>query len=184
MKLRKKEMETTLVNVQELKYKTISEIIKELNVEYSVPVDLKNLGCKLQVSIVPLDFDDHRLDGEKIICAFVTNEKGHSCIFYNVELSEDYEFVAGRHGIIQAFVKYIITGDNNFFITQSTYFSQREKMLTYEMLMPKSQVEDVLYQLIMPTTYSLAKIFGVSQSFVKHRLDQMYIRRKIGNYNY
>lgn len=177
-------MKTTLVNVQELKYKTISEIVKELNVEYSVPVDLKNLGRKLQVSIVPLDFDDHRLDGEKIICAFVTNEKGHSCIFYNMDLSEENEFVAGRLGIIKAFVKYIITGYANFFITKSTNLSSREESLMYEILMPKSQVEDVLHELILPTTYSLAKIFGVSQSFVKHRLDKMYIRRKIGNYNY
>lgn len=177
-------MKTTLVNVQELKHKPISEIIKELNVEYSVPVDLKNLGRKLQVSILPKDFEDHRIDGEKIICAFVTNEKGRSCIFYSAHLLEDDEFVAGRLGIIQAFVKYIITGDDNFFITKSTFFSNREESLTYEILMPKSQVEEVLHQLIMPTTYSLAKIFGVSQSFVKHRLDQMYIRRKIGNYNY
>ena len=173
-----------MVNVQELRYKPISEIIKELNVEDSVPVDLKNLGCKLQVSILSKDFDDHRIDGEKIICAFVTNEKGCSCIFYNADLLKDDEFVAGRVGIIQAFAKYIINGDDNFFVTKSTRFSSKEESLIYEMLMPKSKVEEVLHELIIPTTYILAKIFGVPQSFVKLRLDTMYVKRLIGNYHY
>lgn len=173
-----------MVDVQALQYERISEITKVLKVEYSVPVDLKNLGRKLQVSILPKDFEDHRIDGEKIICAFVTNEKGRSCIFYSADLLEDDKFIGGRLGIIQAFAKYIITGDNNFFITKSTNFSNREESLTYEMLMPKSQVEDVLQQLILPTTNVLAKIFCVSQSFVKRRLDKMCVTRMIGNYNY
>lgn len=173
-----------MINVQELRYKPISEIIKELNIEYSVPVDLENLGRNLQVSILPKEFDDHRIDGEKIICAFVTNEKGRSCIFYSNELLEDDKFVAGRVRIIQAFARYIITGDTNFFITKSTRFSSKEESLIYEMLMPKSQVEEVLHELIIPTTYILAKIFRVPQSFVKLRLDQMCVKRLIGNYNY
>lgn len=169
-----------MVNVQELQNKPISEIVKVLEIEDSVPLDLTKLAHTLNVSVLGKDFGATRIDGEKIICAFVTNCKGNSCIFYRCEfLSNTAQIMIAR-----TFAKYIITGNNNFFITQSTKFSEREKMLTYEMLMPESQVKDVVDKLILPTTYVLADIFHVSQEFVKQRLDKMHVNRQIGNYHY
>ena len=112
----------------------------------------------------------------------MTNEKGNSCIFFSADLLGKREFLE-RIMIAQAFAKYIITGNNNFFVTQSTNFSKREKWLTYEILMPETQVNDVLDKLILPTTLSLAKIFQVSQEFVRRRLDEMRVTTNIAGYN-
>lgn len=167
--------------MQELQHKTISEIIKVLGIEDLVTVDFVRMGYKLNVSILSRNFEENEIDGKKIICAFVTNKKGKSCIFYSTDLLADEEW---RIAITYAFARYIITGNDNFFITQSTNFSDREKMLVYEMLMPKSQVKKILNKLILPTTFSLAKIFSVSQEFVRQRLDEMHIDVYIGGYNY
>lgn len=168
----------------DLQHKTVSEIVKILKIEDLVTVDLVKLGHELNVSVVPKDFGTTRIEDEKIICAFVSNKEGRSCIFYSTDLLEDKEFLVGRTTIIQAFAKYIITGNDNFFITQNTSFSNREKSLIYEMLMPESQVKEILGKLILPTTFTLAKIFNVSQEFVRQRLDEMGIDAYIAGYNY
>ena len=172
-----------MVNVQELQYMPISEIVKVLKIEDSVTVDFSKLARDLKVSVLSKDFKTYKIKGEKIICAFVTSKKGNSCIFYSSDLFESKEYL-GRIMIAKTFAKYIITGNNNFFVTQSTIFSDREKLLTYEMLMPTTQVEDVLEKLLLPTTFSLADIFHVSQEFVKERLSEMQVTTLIGGYNF
>ena len=171
-----------MVNVGELKYKPIAEIIKILGIDRLVAVDLCNLEFLLDVAISP--FGETQIKDEKIICAFVTNEEGRSGIFYKNELLEDKKFLVGRLVITQTFARYIITGEKNFFITQHTNFSNREKMLVYEMLMPEQQVKNVLDKLILPTTWNLAKIFNVSQDFVKERLKEMKKVPWIAGYNF
>ena len=172
-----------MVNVQTLQNMSISEIIKVLKIEDSVTVDFLKLAHTLKVSVLSRDFEEYKMDGEKIICAFVTNENGDSCIFYSDDLFKNKEYL-GRIIIAQVFAKYIITRENNFFVTQSTFFSNREKLLTYEMLMPTSQVEYILDKLILPTTFNLAEIFQVPQEFLKQRLNEMRVTTLIGGYNF
>lgn len=169
-----------MVNLKELQYKSIPEIIKILKNEDLVTVDLVELAYTLNVSVLSRNFEETKIVGEKILCAFATNSKGNSCIFY----SDDLSFNKARIMIVRAFAKYIITGNNNFFITQSTNFSKREKMLTNEMLMPESQVKDVICKLILPTTRSLAEIFQVTQEFVNLRLSEMGVMTLIAGYNF
>jgi len=171
-----------MVNIQALRYRQIPEIIRILGMDRLVTVDLRDLALKLDVSVLP--FGETQIKDEKIICVFVTNEEGRSCIFFKNELLEDKEFIVGRFVITQAFARYIITGDKNFFITQSTDFSNREKMLVYEMLMPEEQVKKMLNKLILPTTFSLAEIFNVSQDFVRERLRGMNEDTLIAGYNF
>lgn len=171
-----------MVNVKELQYKSIPEIIKILGIfqnEDLATLDLVKLAYTLNVSVLARNFDGAEIAREKIICAFVTNSKGNSCIFYSDDLSNN----AARIGIVLAFAKYIITGNNNFFVTQSTKFSEREKMLTDEMLMPESQVKDVICKLILPSTVVLADIFQVPEKFVKYRLVKIGIKTRIQGYN-
>ena len=170
-----------MVNVKELQYKSIAEIIKILRIDGLVTVDLRNLAILLDMSVLP--FGENQIKDEKIICAFVTNEKGRSCIFYKNELLEDKNFLVGRLVIAQAFARYIITGENNFFITQHTNFSNREKMLVDEMLMPELQVKEMIGKLILPSTVVLAKLFQVSEQFVRQRLAEINIKTRIAGYN-
>lgn len=171
-----------MVNVKELQYKSIPGIIKILGVlenEDFVTADLTKLAYSLNVSVLARNFEKTEISGERIICAFVTNSKGNSCIFY----SDDLPYKEARIIIFKAFAKYIITGNNNFFVTQSTDFSKKEKMLTAELLMPKSRVAEVICQLILPSTVVLADIFQVTEKFVKHRLAEIGIKTLISGYN-
>ena len=171
-----------MVNVKELQSKPIPEIIRILGIlenEDVATVDLTKLVYTLKVSVLSHNFDETPTAGEKIICAFITNNKGNSCIFYSNDLPHNIARIA----IVLAFAKYIITGNNNFFVTQSTKISEREKMLTDEMLMPESRVKDVICKLILPSTDVLSEIFQVPEKFVKYRLDEIGIKTRIQGYN-
>ena len=171
-----------MANVKELQYKSIPEIIRILRIfenEELATVDFAKLVYTLNVSVLAHNFDGAKIAGEKIICAFVTNSKGNSCIFYSDDLLYDEKRII----IAKTFAKYIITGNNNFYVTQSTNFSEREKRLIDEMLMPESRVKDVICKLIMPSTAVLADIFQVSEKFVKQRLAKIGIKTQIQGYN-
>ena len=58
-----------MVNVKELQYKSIPEIIKILGIAGLVTVDLRNLAFLLDMSVLP--FGEHQIKDEKIIYAFV-----------------------------------------------------------------------------------------------------------------
>lgn len=167
-----------------MQYGAISEMAKNLLPKNSVRLDLVKLAHKLDISVLSRGFGHQSINGEKIICAFVTNSQDRSCVFYNADLLTEEEFTAGREIITLAFAKHIITGKDNFYITKSTMFSKREKSLAYALLMPEMQVENVIGQLILPTTLSLAEIFNVSQQFVIERLYDMKANWLIAGYNY
>ena len=173
-----------MVNIQELQHRPVSEIgrILGVNIPGYVPANLKQLGFALEVSVLPYNFDALPRSGETLFAAFVTNKEGRSCIFYNSELSEE----SSRIVVTKAFARYILTGNNSFYLMPSTNLSEREKRLTYELLMPEDEVQDVLKQLILPTTLSLANIFYVTQEFVRERLDDIRPRlgRMIGGYDF
>lgn len=171
-----------MINVQELQHKTIPEIIRILgilqNENYAI-ADLSKLIYGLNVSVLGHNFKGTKIVGEKIFCSFVTNSKGNSCIFYNDSLLDN----EARIIIFLAFAKYIITKNNNFYVTQSTSFSKKEKMLASEMLMPEAKVKDVICKLILPSTTVLSDIFQVSEKFVKQRLAEIGIKTHVNGYN-
>ena len=177
-----KELKTTMINIQELQHKSIPEIIKILGIlenEDYATADLSKLVYGLNVSLLGHNFKGTKIVGEKIFCTFVTNSKGNSRIFYSDSLL-DHE---ARIIIVLAFAKYIITKNNNFYVTQSTSFSKKEIMLAAEMLMPEAKVKEVICKLILPSTTVLADIFQVSEKFVKERLDEIGIMTLIEGYN-
>ena len=61
-----------MVNVNELKNKSIQEIIEILQNKDFTTVDLKRLGHSLKVSVLARNFERTEIPGERIICAFVT----------------------------------------------------------------------------------------------------------------
>lgn len=171
-----------MVNIQELRHRPISEIRKVLNVESAI--DLTKVANILNVSIVPYCFPQPSNDAEKIICFFVTNEEGKACIFYDVELVDNKKWELLQLTIIQTLARYILTGKENFRITKSTEFSDRENNLVDEFLMPAEKVKEFISKLVFPTPYSLAVLFGVSTEFVKKRLDKMNMRTIMVEFNF
>ena len=158
-----------MVDIRDFQYMPLRVMKKWFNEQNDVTVDINKIGETLEVSVLPHDLSKYRIGNEKVMCAFVTNDEGNSCIFYNQELYGDKER-ADRVFIMQAFAKYIATCQKEFLITEKTEFSQWEKTLVAEMLMPREAVKDVISKLIIPTTYSLSEVFQVPQSFVKERL--------------
>lgn len=171
-----------MINLHELQHKPISEITKALGIVDEYTIDLRKLSNILDMGIVPYDFEEHKIDNEKIICAFVTNENGRFAIFYDDKLYQQWSI--GRPMVVLTFSKYILTGNKHFYITRNTFFSDREKALASEMLMPEPKVYEVLDRLLLPTTFALSEIFEVSQEFVRQRLAQMQVDRYIAGYNY
>ena len=173
-----------MITVQELQHKSIQEIIRILDVRVDgyASADLKKLAYALDVSALSYNFDALTRGGVKLLCTFVTNEKGRSCIFYNEELSKE----ECRIIVTKAFARYILTGNKSFSIAPSTTFSKQEKRLVYELLMPKEEIHDVMYRLILPTTLNLANIFDVTQEFVRERLDEIRqsLPRMIAGYDF
>ena len=148
--------------------------------DQDITIDLTDLATKLNVSVLSKDFGVIRFKGEKVMSLFVTNDFGRPCVFYNV----DFPVNELRIIITKTFAKYILTGEKRFQITRDTDFTAREKELTYELLMPESQVRAMCKKLLLPTTFALAKIFNVTQEFVRERLDAIDKLPDIAGYNY
>ncbi len=168
----------------DLKYKRLEEIVSVFMSEEDVTVDLLKLARELGISVIEKAFQPAIIENEEVLCAFVTNKSGNSCIFYSSKFLEDKDFIAGRLAIVSTFVKHIVTGENSFVTTNRTTFSPKEQQLIYELLMPEKQVRVMCNKLLLPTTYALANIFSVSQEFVRARLDAMGMNKNIAGYNY
>lgn len=172
-----------MVDVRNFQHMPLREMRKLFTKPGDVTVNINQIGKVLEVSVLPHDVSKYRVDGEMIKCAFVTNESGNSCIFYDEELYGESRR-EGRVFLMMAFARYITTCKKEFVITKSTQLTQWEKTLVDELLMPRESVKDVVNRLLIPTTYNLSEIFQVPQDFVKERLKDLKLPTMIAGYNY
>ena len=160
---------------------SISEIKDYFDVGEDTPLDLIKLLGQLNVSALPKNLDE-LAPNKSAKSVLLTSESGRVAIFYDERLI-DGEF-SENPVIVQTLVHYMLTDDKVFYITPRSAFSNREQEMVFELLMPKNQVKEMLDKLILPTTYSLSKIFRVPQEFVRKRLAAMNITKNIAEYNY
>ncbi len=169
-----------MVDIREFQHMPIRIMMKWFAEPGDVTVDINKIGETLEVSILPQNLSKYKVGVEKIMCAFVTNEQGNSCIFYNDDLAEHAE----RVFIMMAFARCIATGKKEFVITEKSELSQHEKTLVNELLMPQAEVRAVVKKLLVPTTHNIGEIFQVPQDFVRARLKELKIAVMIAGYNY
>ena len=172
-----------MVDIRFFQHMPLRKMMKMFTKPGDVTVDLKLVGQVLEVSMLPYNLSQNRTGGDKIMCAFATNEQGNACIFYDEELYGDKERL-DRVFIMKAVARYITTCKKEFFITEKTQLSQWEKTLVDEMLMPREEVKDVVSKLIIPTTYCLSEVFQVPQDFVRERLKDLKLPTMIAGFNY
>jgi hypothetical protein len=172
-----------MIHVNKLQNRSIEEIIKILDINASTAVDLTQLAHTLSISILPYDFTNYKIDGNQLLCAFITNQNDDSCIFYSNDLVGTKRFFPGRTYITQAFARYIITRQKNFYITADTVFENKEKQLAHQLLMPEEQINDVIARLIRPTTDILSQIFQVNKELIVARLNEINMRMPIAGFN-
>lgn len=172
-----------MVDIRFFQQMPLRKMMKLFTKPGDVTVDLEEVGKILGVSMLPHNLSQYQVDNVKVMCAFVTNDQGNACIFYNEELFGREERL-DRVFIMKAVARYITTCQKEFMINETTQLSQWEKTLVDELLMPREEVRDVVGKLLIPTTYTLSEVFQVPQDFVRQRLKDLKLPILIAGYNY
>ena len=172
-----------MVDIQCFQNMAIKNMMKLFADQNDVTVDINKIAETLDISVLPHDLSKYQVGVDKVMCAFVTNEQGNACIFYDLKLRENSEY-AERVFIMMAFARCIATGENNFIITENEKLSYRENTLVKELLMPQAEVRTIVKRLLIPTTYNIGEIFKVPQDFVRIRLKELKIATMVAGYNY
>lgn len=100
--------------------------------------------------------------------AFFTVKDGKNNVFYNKTLSTEEANVAVAKALIHFQYNRV---KNEFYINKYTTIPQKEIADVYELLIPEKTVKCLLSQLIAPKSVFIAKYFGVTEEFLKKRLD-------------
>ena len=178
-----KKGEKDMADIHFFQHMPLRKMMKMFTEPGAVTVNLKLVGEVLEISMLPYNLSQFQVGTEKVMCAFATNEKGNSCIFYDEELYGDTDGL-DRVWVMKAVARYIATCQKEFLITEKTQFSQWEKTLVSELLMPRETVKEMINKLLIPSTYALSEIFQVPQSFVRERLKELKLPILIAGYNY
>lgn len=159
---------------------SINEIKEYFDIGEDIPLDLIKLLGQMNASALPKNL--HELNPERNAkSVLITSVSEKIAIFYEESLI-DGEF-SENPIIVQSLVHYMLSDDKIFYVAPSSTFSTREHKLVFELLMPESQVKEIIDKMVAPTTHSLSKIFRVPQEFVRKRLDAIEITKQIAGYN-
>lgn len=172
-----------MVDIRDFQHMPLRKMMKLFTDPEDVTVDINKMAEILEVSVLPHNLSKYQVGNKKIVCAFVTNEEGNSCIFYADDATNDSKY-ANRVFVMMAFARYIATCQREFVITENEELLHWEKTLVSEMLMPQNEVRNTVKRLLIPTTYNLGEVFQVPQDFVRARLNDLKIPTMIAGYNY
>ena len=154
---------------------TVKEFKRKYEIDEDVPTDLTKLFGIFNVSSLPKVFND---DPENyIMCEFSTDNNGRKAIHYREEFLCSVEY-PDRTIPVCALIHHLISGEENFCITQKTRLSEQEKLFVYELLIPEEKMNEIIERMnektgndkshIIPV---LSKIFRVSPDLVEGRLE-------------
>lgn len=163
-----------------------------LNRTDDLSTDLQRLFQSLGISVVSfseqmlqrLNNANSQVEHGAILSATAQN-KGDIVIFYrNPEaifyLNEEYSC---REAIAYELGCLCKTGFSDHVCGSKTEKDIETLQFVRELLLPKTQLKEAIGQLLIPTTFSLARIFGVSQKTVIERLKELNIKQQIVGYN-
>ena len=176
------------LTVKDLYGLTASEILEITNQETAVPVDLKKILEKFNISAVSMDFSELESYSEidrKILGALICRND-NAAIFYNSKDQKDghrYRFTIA-HEIAHC----CITNECNHieFRHDPSFLDETEiaaNTFAGELLIPSNSLYDVINKLILPTIEVLADVFEVSVNVMRERLNCLNIKHNILGYN-
>lgn len=181
--------------ISNIRGKTAQDLLTLSGQGESVPVDLKALLNKLNISCMAYDFtslDEARekeglcAAGDAILGALVTNGN-NAVIFYRKQDQEEghrYRFTIA-HELAHACLDHYVIGDASVHLAyRSEKLSDDPKeyaanVFAGQLLIPRSALEIVLGELIQPTVEALASIFAVSENVMIARLKHLEIFDKV-----
>ena len=121
----------------------------------------QNLALQLNCAIVP------HFMGPSDYAVFTVKD-GKNTVFYNKTLSaEEVNIVVAKALIHFQYNR----AKREFYINKYTTLRQKEIADVYELLIPEKTVKYLLSQLIAPKSVFITKYFGVTEEFLKKRLD-------------
>lgn len=169
--------------IKYLKGKTASEILKDTGQENSIPVDLRAILHKLEISAISMDFSEI----EEILCdqvkkrgrilGAVMTTHDDAAIFY----SNDQELMSNhryRFTIAHELAHCCLGSDLNHveFRHDGSFDEAGEReanIFAGELLIPLPQLERVSKELLLPTITNLAAVFEVSETVMAARIEYL-----------
>ncbi|MBQ7327197.1 MAG: ImmA/IrrE family metallo-endopeptidase [Clostridia bacterium] len=166
--------------------KTAEEILSMCGQIEAVPVDVKTILEKLEISALPYDFSDveenlpSRYKGLSILGAMISS-KENSAILYNAKDKRDSHRTRFTiaHEIAHAclhgsnhHIEFRIDGDlDEHEIAANTFAG--------ELLIPEKTLRSIIKQLLVPTVASLADIFDVSINVMRERINHLNLEDQV-----
>lgn len=183
----KKDME-----ISKLYNKTAEQVLELSGQADAVPVDLKKILRKFNISAVPKDFSEldtqlnEKFSNVHILGVYVSNEKD-AAIFYNkadVEDGHRYRFTIAHelaHCCLQGEKSHIEFRVDGLELDENELAANT---FAGALLIPEKSLNKVLDELIVPSLHALADIFEVSENVMKARLKYLNIQESILGFNY
>lgn len=172
--------------ISRIRGKEPQELLEICNQKDTVPVDLKAMLNKLNISCVAFDFsafDEARkqegvsVEDDPTLGALVTNGDS-AVIFYRKQDQEEghrYRFTIA-HELAHACLDHYNIGESSVHLAYRKKNSSNDSIeyaanvFAGRLLIPRVTLEAVMSKLIHPTIESLASIFEVSQNVMRSRL--------------
>ena len=166
-----------------------SEILSITNQEEAVPVDLKKILEKFNISAVSMDFTDiensSKNNNRKILGALICRDD-EAAIFYNCNDKTDghrYRFTIAHeiaHCCLSKECNHIDFRLDPLMMTKEEVAANT---FAGELLIPESSLYDTINKLIFPSITVLADVFEVSINVMRERLNCLKIQSDIFGYN-
>lgn len=179
--------------ISNIREKTAQDLIEYCGQTEYVPIDLRAMLTKLQISCLSRDFSEIEKvldEGENnpILGALVTN--GDNAVIYirqqDKENSHRYRFTIA-HELAHACLGHYPIGKTSVHLRREISGNDQQEyaanVFAGQLLIPQKTLERVISELLFPSVQILAEVFEVSENVMKARLDQLEISRKIVGYN-
>lgn len=166
--------------IKNLQGKTADELLREVNMEQDLPIDIVELLGRLGISSVPMNFEnitkDRTVDARKILGAVVSNGS-NLAIFYDNTASLNRKRFTMAHELAHCCLH--IDPEAPFHIewrTDEKDKNPKEKatdIFAGELLIPANKLQEVYDKLLVPYVETLAELFAVSKEVMKARLEYL-----------
>lgn len=183
--------------LRRIQNKSAQDLLDMIGQSVSVPVDLKALLGKINMSCKPYDFSAiesslnliAESDACQILGALATKGNRAVILYKKNDDINDFEYrvtvahelghsCLGHYNISDATVNYRHEGE------VCDEKEQAANVFACELLIPEKELMDIIDRLILPSVSALARIFAVPEYIMYARLKYLNVRNSIIGYNY
>lgn len=178
--------EDEIVTANQLHKRTAQDILIMCDQDNAVPVDIKSILKRLDISAMPIDFSQierklpEKYEGLKILGAMASNDE-KIAIWYRSEDKEDSHRM--RFTIAHELAHCCLHGSRHHLEFRIDGDLDEDEVLANtfagELLIPEESLNRTIEQLLVPTLSALADIFDVSINVMRERIKFLQLEDKI-----